>query len=443
MSIVYNYNPLVNIPSTLLNEFEEYERLDIIEKFIPENTDTNTTQPFAYIIPITQTYTGNTGNTGNNDLNIEYQIPRNGDIGTLSGIRVKNAFIDTFLSIIDVNNITLCVGGNIIKSIDIDFLNNINTIKTRYKNDLYIDLKKKNIFEKINLFELPFHVVTFNINVTVDTFTPETIELELLCDYNNIHDRSAYNSVGKMQIMKDFKSTKINNVKTKPINNKRQFIELDTSYMFNGLFITGIPIEDLNKIRIYRKIDIQQPFIEFNDDFYIHQFCDTNYENDTFYIPFSSNGVNDFINQHSFIIGNITYNCILIELITHSGNNYNVKVGFFTNIFFKMISGCGGLTRHHNLTAASISSDNLTASTSSDNSTKWKPKLRKIQDKSSLYCCVTLSKIESGDNYINCILCKRNFKDETIYWIEEKKNCPHCRSLWHDDNYIIYKNTDE
>jgi len=404
-------------------------------------------------------YINNINNIGNNighDIVIDKVIQRSGDIFNIKCIKIKNAFNEngdiqtTFLK-----KIELIIGGNRISILDILFIDKIFNMSKRINNDLFIDISMCDIFFNINICLLCYHNVLFKFTVYNTSHNVNEPEIDIIYNYSMLITEDTQDIIRRPfnQRIKNFLSADFN-INTSS-DNTNEMISLSTRYHINGIFLTGIPINVLSSIKIYndrfrminRNINNIIPIIEFIDNSYIHYFCNI-INDDTLYIPLCGNNMFDNIDSNSF---NSTYdNMLLLDIITSTGINYDVKVGIIINQSFSYIDGIGGLQVDYGSNAWFLSSLSSLSSMTSNNTIqnnnskiKWKNEIKPILDSDYKYCCVTLEYINIDEKYITCNCCNKNFKENVIKWIEEKFNCPHCRNKWDISNYILYENIGE
>ena len=66
------------------------------------------------------------------------------------------------------------------------------------------------------------------------------------------------------------------------------------------------------------------------------------------------------------------------------------------------------------------------------------PKFIKKLIEEDKICLIDHETIGNGEHYMNCITCKKNFKEDNLKkWFEKSATCPHCRSKWQDDTVYI------
>lgn len=505
MSILHNndtswhFNPGTECMNFI--ELNEYHNVENNRRFIPDNHTTSpTTNIIKHSIGIRERRNLNSSVITRETY--EIIMPRTGDVGTLSGIRIKNAFLDnindnnssnnasrpTLLTscVFDIKKLTLKLGNNVIKELDIDFIDNIISFKKRIDNDLYLDITHSKLLENINLCSIIYHCVQINVEFQVNhhrlQFLPldvsrTNIDTEYMFNYNFIGDMFVRNDMIVQQshmLISNFKSGTLLNISAEDTpENIDDYIHLNTTYAFNGLFFSGIPISDLKSICIYRNIStnaIHPPIIELLDTFHIKLFTRIfDKDTGTFYLPMCGNDVFDMINENSFVIGDQdSYNGILIKVKTHSNIHYDFKLGVYVNQLFLMQNGMGSLNVAHNFQCSiktrmqidterheyiteqinidermnnQINVVNRNNVGTSDNPTlEWVHMAKKINNPDEMLCCIMLLDINDNDNYIQCKECTKNFTEAVCVWIEEHKNCPHCRQVWSFDNYIIYEN---
>lgn len=203
----------------------------------------------------------------------------------------------------------------------------------------------------------------------------------------------------------------LNNVK---LTRGENTIQLCCQHFLNGIFLDNINIQEIDKITFY----INDSVLFDYDKIMIHYFLQPiNNTNNCFYLsldnkPFQLLSINGAINFNK--IDNVYFK------IT-SKKEQTIQINYFEQNILRIECGLVGLFYLRNYNCKNYFNKLLTG----DN-----------------YCPVTHEEIKSGELYMTCNSCKKNFQQKAISdWLKKyKKNCPYCRSPW--ENKLVYINSD-
>jgi len=381
-------------------------------------------------------------------------VSRIGDLCQFIGIRIKDAYQynDGIVSIIKLKTLTLRIGGNIIKHIDIQILNNIQDFVQTKGPDTYYNFEKTTVLSDVlKTILLCYHEIELYIELatTIGSDNSHTtmshVKVECYTQYttlDNLYRNELINTDNTIAILNTLETTYIDTLQTSEEN--YEGIRLKTRNCFDGIFLHGIMYRNIEhlSIHIVQLNESTENFIEYNDGFQISMFS-TIINDDTFYIPFTNNAMYGSINRDSFSLR--PGDSLCLKLITTDVCEENVSVSIMTQKKFIYFNGVGGLHYMIDPLSSVKVSHNTLVSNHKDIvrpiiSTLWNINDRTIPSNEDAHCCITLEVIETNDNYIHCYSCHKNFKYIVLQWIDNNNNCPHCRQYWMLHNRISYKN---
>lgn len=337
--------------------------------------------------------------------NNQIPIPRNADL-----------FYPQYLfSDHPIEYLQLIIGNNIIFNFPVDFCNklcnfNCNGINIPGAHIYKIpwDILK---FERIPLIGLQFHSVTFkiisNFNCTGKLY---------LCNYyldNEGRRQLAVENTTQNLLIKQFQE--------QPMElsaNSEQPKRLTFMGRIKGIFLDKINMDSINSFQLYLN-----GHLRLNYDQLMLSFFPQKISNDCYYIPFD--------NYHYFDNNwNTSINFDRIEPVTlkiKSNINQNIIVRAMNHNLLQIRSGMSFL--HNRYDFCKIK-----------NILEVMVPVPKLLEGDS-FCPISYVNISEHKHYMKCHQCHKNYiSDVILKWLEIKKNCPNCRTIW--KNMQIYINCD-
>lgn len=366
----------------------------------------------------------------NNDSN-KYKIKINlrYDLCTPKQIMCYNCSDD-----FEIKSITLYYDFNpIIKIPYVNSLNNVinfvENIRIPGDNKLY----KTYYLDKTKLF--------FEINLLGALYNDISIEITTSGNCDNIKLNSEYcylSNVVRSNLSQIENKVLIKNLLTgNVINYNSNFdIKLEMSGIINGFILSNINPDIINKIDLKLNNLLR---IQYKDKYEI--ITNTTRINDkSLYINLNLLNYDENISTSSLdthFIDNITLN---LGLDT-GHNNLNFQILCYSNNIISYNFGSIGLQNLNNsysyssdITVTLIDISDTSQINNSINISKWDTKNKKLEG--NVECPVTFLILDN--EYIMCSQCKKNFNVFVKKkWIDNKKNCPMCRTNW--NNFYIYK----
>lgn len=312
----------------------------------------------------------------------------------------------------NIKDIKLQIGGYDILDFDTDIMNNI----VDFIEDIDIGgnlckiyhLDKTKLFFNIKLISLTWHEVRIKINNSGNCNN-----IKLIGKYTYL------NTVEKEQMATNHQEDMISQYIYGKFNyTQGSILKTSINGNVNGFILSNLSVDNIKSIKIKLnnidrlyysdKIEILLNTHKINDNSIYINLNDSHYMD----LPTNSSLNCSRIDQISFIIESEDDN-IDLHISTYSANIYQCE------------SGIGGLKYH-------INSNIFEFSQQSNQQSNQQQFIIKPLEGNDV--CPVLQE-EIGDKYISCGVCKYNF-DYSVYdnWVKGRRNCPHCRSSWTNNN---------
>lgn len=337
--------------------------------------------------------------------NCVLSLPRIGDVFNPRTVQFKNVSSDFHF-----NSLSLEIGGTLILTIDSEIG---KLVSSDFEEEFLIDNQRvinynipwneMRLDNLLKLVALQYHDVKFRINYQGNFSQASMLGI---CTFLDSEPRIQMAQSAHEQIIEQLSKQNI------------QHNELTTEHtiLFNGiskgLFFNNINLNDIIKLEIQLN---EETFIDL-DLFSIRTFIKV-IDQDNFYLPFD--GIKDFNNTD--YSGGVNFSKIdstILKLETLHTCNFNIGCKNLNHL--RIMSGMGGLSYFLSNEQHVFMREN-----------------KLLQGENE--CPVNYNIIKSGDEYLNCGVCKKNFGLPIVQeWVEKRKSCPMCRQKW--KIWKIFKN---
>lgn len=304
----------------------------------------------------------------------------------------------------EIKNIELIIGRQIINKIPLEFCNKLYGHEIKKDNYFLYKIPWNLMFEKdLYIIKLQY----YNIDIIIESDNICDAELYLKYKYLDTEPSRALYHNNQECFMKNFQ-WKNYTIKDGVLRNKINF-----NGITKGLFIENIDISKIKSLGIqfngtdrlnYNKTMIDLFVKKIGKDIIYIQLDDSNNKFDDYIFTSSANfsRIDDIkIKFDTEIDQNIRILILSANCLNYIGGNaklmyaYDIPKNIVKKFIKKLIEG----------------------------------------DK---MCPINHDIISNEDHYMNCITCKKNFKeDELKRWFEKSATCPHCRSKWQDNTVYI------
>jgi uncharacterized CHY-type Zn-finger protein len=321
----------------------------------------------------------------------------------------------------NINDIKLEIGGQDILKIDCEIINNfINFIEDIESNGnickIY-HLDKTKLFFNIKLLCLSYHEAKIIINKNGNC---NNIKLIGKYTYLNTQQRQQMARNSHEDMISQFRYGKFNYTQGTQLT-------LEIHGNVNGFILSNLNVNNIKSIKM--KINnLDRVYYSDNIEILLNTH---RINNNTIYV-----NLND--SHYMDIPTNSSLNCSRIDdiifIIETEDENIDLHISAYSANILNYASGMSGPKYAFRNNIIRLRNVQQTA--------QQLPKLKIIIKPIEGNTICPILQDEITDKYICCGVCKYNF-DYSVYdnWVKSHKNCPHCRSIWNNNNIYQIKNT--
>jgi hypothetical protein len=305
----------------------------------------------------------------------------------------------------EIKHLQIFFNPNTQFDVPFNFYQKIGLITPKKYLDKYCyNIPWKFLFSKnIPLIALQFCEFKFNIS------TDEPCQAEMYGEKYFLNDTDRRRlSMESTDMLVKF----INSMNNLQLSEGENIIDLSYQHIITGIFLDNIDIDNIESISLYFCDRIRLYY----DKMMLQLFLKPINNSNCYYLSFDNQTF-----DNSNILGGILCSEIDITLKIISNTEQTINIKAFDQNIMRIQSGlCGTLFIRDFHTNEIIH--------------------KKITDDN--YCAISHDEINTGDKYMSCHTCKKNFQQKAIHnWLKKyKENCPCCREAW--SNNVIYINSD-